>query len=101
MHSEILRVFECFLWWEVFLESRESVVDAESDYIDYIVYGCSIVEENSENSEISEISENSEISEICENCEICESEMSQFWPYSAYPDFLRRHRRIIADGICE
>ena len=86
MHSEILRVFECFLWWEVFLESRESGVDAESDYIDCIVYGCSIVEENSE---------------ICENCEICESEMSQFWPYSAYPDFLRRHRRIIADGICE
>lgn len=82
----------------MFLESRESVVDAESDYIDYIgyiVYGCSIVEENSE------ISENCEISEICENCEICESEMSQFWPYSAYPDFLRRHRRIIADGICE
>lgn len=76
----------------MFLESRESVVDAESDYIDYIVYGCSIVEENSENCEISE---------ICENCEICESEMSQFWPYSAYPDFLRRHRRIIADGICE
>ncbi len=98
MHSEILRVFECFLWWEVFLESRESVVDAESDYIDYIgyiVYGCSIVEENSE------ISENCEISGISENCEICESEMSQFWPYSAYPDFLRRHRRIIADGICE
>ncbi len=76
----------------MFLESRESVVDAESDYIDYIVYGCSIVEKNSEISEISE---------ICENCEICESEMSQFWPYSAYPDFLRRHRRIIADGICE
>ena len=46
----------------------------------YVVYGCSIVDEN---------------------CEISESEMSQFWPYSAYPDFLRRHRRIIADGICE
>ena len=49
----------------------------------YVVYGCSIVDEN------------------CEISEISESEMSQFWPYSAYPDFLRRHRRIIADGICE
>ena len=95
----ILRVFEHFIFIISYDErsfgSRGSVVDAESDYIDYIVYGCSIVEENSEICEISEISG------ISENCEICESEMSQFWPYSAYPDFLRRHRRIIADGICE
>ena len=45
-----------------------------------IVYGCSIVDEN---------------------CEISESEMSQFWPYSAYPHLLRRHRGIIVDGIFE
>ena len=45
-----------------------------------IVYGCSIVDEN---------------------CEISESEMSQFWPYSAYPRLLRRHRRIIVDKISE
>ena len=67
----------------MFLESRESVVDAESDYIDYIVYGCSIVDEN------------------CEISEISESEMSQFWPYSAYPRLLRMHRRIIVDKISE
>ena len=79
----------------IVLGSQGSVVDAESDYIDCIVYGCSIVEENSE------ISENCEISEICENCEICESEMSQFWPYSAYPRLLRMHRRIIVDKISE
>lgn len=48
-----------------------------------IVYGCSIVDENSEISEISE------------------SEMSQFWPYSAYPRLLRMHRRIIVDKISE
>ena len=46
----------------------------------YVVYGCSIVDEN---------------------CEISESEMSQFWPYSAYPHLLRRHRGIIVDGIFE
>ncbi len=45
-----------------------------------IVYGCSIVDEN---------------------CEISESEMSQFWPYSAYPRLLRMHRRIIVDKISE
>ena len=45
-----------------------------------IVYGCSIVDAKSE---------------------VSESEMNQFWPYSAYPDLLRRHRRIIVDGICE
>ena len=49
----------------------------------YVVYGCSIVDENSEISEISE------------------SEMSQFWPYSAYPRLLRMHRRIIVDKISE
>ena len=46
----------------------------------YVVYGCSIVDENSE---------------------ISESEMSQFWPYSAYPRLLRMHRRIIVDKISE
>jgi hypothetical protein len=46
----------------------------------YVVYGCSIVDEN---------------------CEISESEMSQFWPYSAYPRLLRMHRRIIVDKISE
>ena len=46
----------------------------------YVVYGCSIVDENCENSE---------------------SEMSQFWPYSAYPRLLRMHRRIIVDKISE
>ena len=78
----ILRVFEHFLisYDERSFGSRGSVVDAESDYIDYIVYGCSIVDEN---------------------CEISESEMSQFWPYSAYPHLLRRHRGIIVDGIFE
>ena len=49
----------------------------------YVVYGCSIVDEN------------------FENCEISESEMSQFWPYSAYPRLLRMHRRIIVDKISE
>ena len=48
-----------------------------------IVYGCSIVDEN------------------CEISEISESEMSQFWPYSAYPRLLRMHRRIIVDKISE
>ena len=86
--ASILRVFEHFLisYDERSFGSRGSVVDAESDYIDYIdyiVYGCSIVDENSE------ISENSE------------SEMSQFWPYSAYPRLLRMHRRIIVDKISE
>lgn len=78
----ILRVFEHFLisYDERSFGSRGSVVDAESDYIDYIVYGCSIVDEN---------------------CEISESEMSQFWPYSAYPRLLRMHRRIIVDKISE
>ena len=80
--ESIFRVFEHFLVYydERSFGSRGSAVDAISDYIDCIVYGCSIADGNSE---------------------ICESEMSQFWPYSAYPDFLRRHRRIIADGICE
>lgn len=80
--ASILRVFEHFLisYDERSFGSRGSVVDAESDYIDYIVYGCSIVDEN---------------------CEISESEMSQFWPYSAYPHLLRRHRGIIVDGIFE
>ena len=83
--ASILRVFEHFLisYDERSFGSRGSVVDAESDYIDYIVYGCSIVDEN------------------CENCEISESEMSQFWPYSAYPRLLRMHRRIIVDKISE
>lgn len=83
--ASILRVFEHFLisYDERSFGSRGSVVDAESDYIDYIVYGCSIVDENSEISEISE------------------SEMSQFWPYSAYPRLLRMHRRIIVDKISE
>ena len=49
----------------------------------YVVYGCSIVDEN------------------CEISEISESEMSQFWPYSAYPRLLRMHRRIIVDKISE
>lgn len=81
----ILRVFEHFLisYDERSFGSRGSVVDAESDYIDYIVYGCSIVDEN------------------CEISEISESEMSQFWPYSAYPRLLRMHRRIIVDKISE
>lgn len=82
-----MRVFEHFIFIISYDErsfgSRGSVVDAESDYIDYIVYGCSIVDENSEISEISE------------------SEMSQFWPYSAYPRLLRMHRRIIVDKISE
>jgi len=80
--ASILRVFEHFLisYDERSFGSRGSVVDAESDYIDYIVYGCSIVDEN---------------------CEISESEMSQFWPYSAYPRLLRMHRRIIVDKISE
>jgi hypothetical protein len=85
--ASILRVFEHFIFIISYDErsfgSRGSVVDAESDYIDYIVYGCSIVDENSEISEISE------------------SEMSQFWPYSAYPRLLRMHRRIIVDKISE
>jgi hypothetical protein len=42
-----------------------------------------------------------EISIVDENSEVSESEMNQFWPYSAYPRLLRRHRRIIVDGICE
>lgn len=50
-----------------------------------IVYGCSIVDAKSE---------------------VSESEMNEFWPYlshlsSAYPHLLRRHRRIIIDGIFE
>lgn len=83
--ASILRVFEHFLisYDERSFGSRGSVVDAESDYIDYIVYGCSIVDEN------------------CEISEISESEMSQFWPYSAYPRLLRMHRRIIVDKISE
>ena len=85
--ASILRVFEHFIFIISYDErsfgSRGSVVDAESDYIDYIVYGCSIVDENWEISEISE------------------SEMSQFWPYSAYPRLLRMHRRIIVDKISE
>jgi len=88
--ASILRVFEHFIFIISYDErsfgSRGSVVDAESDYIDYIdyiVYGCSIVDEN------------------CEISEISESEMSQFWPYSAYPRLLRMHRRIIVDKISE
>ena len=43
---------------------------------------------------------------VDENSEVSESEMNQFWPYlphlsSAYPRLLRRHRRIIVDGIFE
>ena len=53
--ASILRVFEHFIFIISYDErsfgSRGSVVDAESDYIDYIVYGCSIVDENSEISE--------------------------------------------------
>ena len=50
-----------------------------------IVYGCSIVDAKSE---------------------VSESGMNEFWPYlphlsSAYPHLLRRHRRIIIDGIFE
>ena len=95
--ASILRVFEHFLisYDERSFGSRGSAVDAISDYIDCIVYGCSIVEENSEICEICEISG------ISENCEISESEMSQFWPYSAYPRLLRMHRRIIVDKISE
>ena len=81
----ILRVFEHFLvsYDERSFGSRGSVVDAESDYIDYIVYGCSIVDENSEISEISE------------------SEMSQFCPNSANPRLLRMHRGVIDDKSSE
>ena len=51
--ASILRVFEHFLisYDERSFGSRGSVVDAESDYIDYIVYGCSIVDAKSEVSE--------------------------------------------------
>ena len=64
--ASILRVFEHFLisYDERSFGSRGSVVDAESDYIDYIVYGCSIVDAKSE---------------------VSESGMNQFWPYPASP----------------
>ena len=80
--------FSNFLWWEVFWKVEEMLLMQNLTVLTvfYIVYGCSIADENSE---------------------VSESEMNQFWPYllphlsSAYPHLLRWYRRIIVDGIFE
>ena len=84
----ILRVFEYFLWWEVFWKVKKVLLMQNLTILSLlcIVYGCSIADANSE---------------------VSESGMNQFSALPAlslaspYPRLLWRHRRIIVNEIFE